>query len=77
MSHTDTDDARYNAIVNRDKDSDGLFFYAVRTTGVYCRPSCAARPPLRKNVEFFVSSILARSAGYRACRRCCPDDART
>jgi AraC family transcriptional regulator, regulatory protein of adaptative response / methylated-DNA-[protein]-cysteine methyltransferase len=66
---------RWAAVQRRDATHDGHFFYAVRTTGVYCRPSCASRPARRENVSFFDSSALARQAGYRACLRCKPDDA--
>lgn len=66
---------RWTAVQRRDPTHDGHFFYAVRTTGVYCRPSCPSRPARRENVSFFDSSTLARQAGYRACLRCKPDDA--
>jgi AraC family transcriptional regulator of adaptative response/methylated-DNA-[protein]-cysteine methyltransferase len=56
----------------RDASFDGQFVYAVRTTGVYCRPSCASRRPLQKNVSFFASPDEAEQAGFRACRRCDP-----
>lgn len=56
--------------------ADGVFFYAVATTRIFCRPVCSARRPLRKNVEFFATSAEAVAAGYRACRRCHPDRAR-
>ena len=52
---------------------DGSFYVAVRTTGIYCLPSCTARLPLRKNVEFVASQCEAESKGYRACKRCHPD----
>lgn len=68
----ETDDRRWQALVRRDARSDGAFFYAVRTTGVYCRPTCSARRPNRCNVEFFPSWAEAEQAGYRACRRCHP-----
>lgn len=67
-----TADNRWAAIVQRDAAADGRFVYAVRTTGVYCRPHCASRRPNRRNVEFFDSPIQAEAAGYRACRRCRP-----
>jgi AraC family transcriptional regulator of adaptative response/methylated-DNA-[protein]-cysteine methyltransferase len=57
------------------RDSAAAFFYAVTTTGVYCRPSCASRRPLRDNVRFFRSSDEARAAGFRACKRCKPSAA--
>ncbi len=69
------DDARYAAIVARDRAADGQFWYSVRTTGVYCRPSCAARTALRKNVAFHDSPSAAEAAGFRPCKRCRPDQA--
>jgi AraC family transcriptional regulator, regulatory protein of adaptative response / methylated-DNA-[protein]-cysteine methyltransferase len=66
-------DPRWQAIVNRDASADGTFLYAVRTTGIYCRPSCPSRTAKPKNVSFFVSCEDAEAAGYRACRRCHPD----
>ncbi|WP_420563660.1 bifunctional DNA-binding transcriptional regulator/O6-methylguanine-DNA methyltransferase Ada [Thalassobaculum sp.] len=68
------DDARYRVVVARDKSFDGAFIVAVRTTGVYCRPYCPSRTPKRENVSFFQTPEQARSAGYRACRRCKPDE---
>ena len=70
-----TDDARWEAMRRRDRDLDGAFFIAVRTTGVYCLASCAGRP-LRKNVEFHDTRESARAAGFRACLRCRPDQPR-
>ena len=64
----------YAGITRRDRSLEGQFVYAVLTTGVYCRPSCAARTPLRKNIRFFPSSDEAGQAGFRACKRCKPDD---
>ena len=68
-----TDDARWEAVSARDRAADGIFFCAVVTTGIYCRPSCAGRP-LRKNVRFFETAAECRSAGFRACKRCRPDE---
>ncbi|GAA5232731.1 bifunctional DNA-binding transcriptional regulator/O6-methylguanine-DNA methyltransferase Ada [Verticiella sediminum] len=74
-SHTTTtqaydgDDARWQAVQARDAGADGHFVYAVRTTGVYCRPSASARLPRRENVEFFGSAAAAEAAGYRPSRR--------
>jgi AraC family transcriptional regulator of adaptative response/methylated-DNA-[protein]-cysteine methyltransferase len=65
----------YAAIATRDAARDGSFWYGVRTTGVYCRPACASRLPLERNVVFFASPADARAAGFRACKRCRPDDA--
>jgi len=62
----------WRVVQDRDASFDGRFFYAVRTTGVYCRPSCASRRPLRKNVVFFASPDAAEQAGFRPCRRCNP-----
>ncbi|AJR06614.1 DNA-3-methyladenine glycosylase 2 family protein [Photobacterium gaetbulicola] len=59
----------------RDRRYDGLFFTAVKTTGIYCRPICPAPPPLEKNVEYFPSAVTAAQAGYRPCLRCRPDSA--
>ncbi len=66
---------RWAAVVARDRRADGAFVLGVKTTGVYCRPGCTARTPLRRNVEFFDSLSAAERAGYRACRRCTPDRA--
>jgi AraC family transcriptional regulator of adaptative response/methylated-DNA-[protein]-cysteine methyltransferase len=68
-----TDDARWNAIAYKNEWADGAFVYAVRTTGVYCRPGCASRRPRRVNVRFFTSWQDAERAGFRACRRCRPN----
>jgi AraC family transcriptional regulator of adaptative response/methylated-DNA-[protein]-cysteine methyltransferase len=67
-----TDDRYWEAVVARDRKRDGEFFFAVSTTGVYCRPSCAARRPRRENVQFFPTPHAAEQAGYRACLRCRP-----
>jgi AraC family transcriptional regulator, regulatory protein of adaptative response / DNA-3-methyladenine glycosylase II len=63
----------YRAVASRDARFDGWFFTAVRTTGIYCRPSCPARTPLARNVSFFTTAAAAQAAGFRACRRCRPD----
>ncbi|MFD8283844.1 AlkA N-terminal domain-containing protein [Streptomyces solisilvae] len=68
-----SDDSRYEAVCSRDARFDGEFFFAVATTGIYCRPSCPATTPRRKNVRFFPTSAAAQGAGFRACRRCRPD----
>jgi AraC family transcriptional regulator of adaptative response/methylated-DNA-[protein]-cysteine methyltransferase len=70
-----SDAARWGALIDRDARADGAFVYAVRTTGVYCRPGCASRRPRRHNVEFFATAGHAERAGYRACKRCQPDAA--
>ena len=67
------DAARWNAVMARDREADGLFVYAVSSTGVYCRPSCPSRRPRRERVAFFDTTDTARQAGFRACRRCHPD----
>ncbi|MFE7783041.1 DNA-3-methyladenine glycosylase 2 family protein [Streptomyces nigrescens] len=67
------DEARYEAVTSRDARFDGEFFFAVVTTGIYCRPSCPAVTPKRVNVRFFPSAAAAQAAGFRACRRCRPD----
>jgi AraC family transcriptional regulator of adaptative response/methylated-DNA-[protein]-cysteine methyltransferase len=64
-----TDDQRWAAVQTRDQAADGHFVYAVRTTGVYCRPSSSARLPKRENVEFYSSAAAAEAAGYRASQR--------
>lgn len=64
----------WKAIEKRDTAFDGLFWYGVRTTGVYCRPSCPSRQPKRENVSFFALPDAARRTGLRACRRCRPDE---
>jgi AraC family transcriptional regulator, regulatory protein of adaptative response / DNA-3-methyladenine glycosylase II len=63
----------YRAVAARDARFDGQFILAVRTTGIYCRPSCPAITPKRPNVEFYPTAAAAQQAGYRACRRCLPD----
>ena len=63
----------YRAVKSRDRRFDGVFYTAVRTTGIYCRPSCPARTPALKNVTFHPSAAAAQAAGYRACKRCLPD----
>ncbi|WP_159502337.1 AlkA N-terminal domain-containing protein [Microbacterium sp. 18062] len=70
-----TFDERYRAIHARDARFDGQFVTAVRTTGIYCRPSCPARTPLPGNVTFYPTSAAAHEAGYRACKRCLPEAA--
>lgn len=65
-------DPRWRALASRDRAADGTFVYAVRTTGVYCRPSCAARPARPENVRFFETGREAESAGFRPCKRCRP-----
>src|SRR6266481_3741447 len=64
----------WRAVENRDAGADGRFFYGVRTTGVYCRPGCASRRPLRANTVFFETTEAADTAGFRPCKRCRPAD---
>ena len=70
------DDARWEAVAQRSTQADGLFVYGVRSTGIYCRPGCPARRPLRRNVAFFATAEEAKGAGFRACRRCRPEQDR-
>src|SRR5689334_17457481 len=67
------DEACYQAVLNRDRTQDGKFVTAVRTTGIYCRPSCPARTPKRENVEFYRTPAEAEAAGFRPCKRCSPN----
>jgi AraC family transcriptional regulator of adaptative response/methylated-DNA-[protein]-cysteine methyltransferase len=71
------DTAAWQAVLARDRTSDGRFVYAVTSTGVYCRPSCPSRRPRRERVRFFDAPVEAREAGFRACKRCKPDAAET
>ena len=64
---------RYRVIQSRDPRFDGQFVTAVRSTGIYCRPSCPARTPKRENVRFFPTAAAAQAGGFRACKRCRPD----
>ncbi|GAA1927799.1 AlkA N-terminal domain-containing protein [Microbacterium aoyamense] len=75
MSLTMTFDERYRAIDSRDARFDGQFVTAVRSTGIYCRPSCPARTPKPSNVTFYPTSAAAHEAGFRACKRCLPEAA--
>ncbi|MFJ9032427.1 bifunctional transcriptional activator/DNA repair enzyme AdaA [Streptomyces sp. NPDC102274] len=67
------EETRYEAVASRDARFDGAFFFAVETTGIYCRPSCPAVTPKRKNVRFYPTAAAAQGHGFRACRRCRPD----
>lgn len=69
------DERRWRAVLTRDASADGTFVFGVRSTGVYCRPSCPARRPRRDRVRFFPEPRQAAEAGYRPCRRCRPDAA--
>ncbi|PXW68438.1 DNA-O6-methylguanine--protein-cysteine S-methyltransferase /transcriptional regulator Ada [Blastomonas natatoria] len=68
------EDSAWAAVLRRDRSFDGRFVTGVLSTGIYCRPSCAARHPARANVRFFADGAAARTAGLRACKRCLPDD---
>ena len=67
------DERRYQAAVSKDPRFDGVFFIAVTSTGIYCRPSCPAITPKRENMRFYRSAAAAQEAGFRACKRCRPD----
>ena len=68
------DQTRWRSVLERDRQSDGRFVYAVRSTGIYCRPSCPSRRPRREHVSFFPSCDAAQSQGYRPCKRCRPQE---
>lgn len=68
-----SDNEKWQAIKGCIKDYDGLFFYGVKTTGIFCRPSCKAKTPIRENVLFFNESAEAIKAGFRPCKKCCPN----
>jgi AraC family transcriptional regulator of adaptative response/methylated-DNA-[protein]-cysteine methyltransferase len=68
-----TEDERWQAVTRRDARAVGVFYYSVKTTGVYCRPSCAARQPRRENVAFYEDRASAERAGFRPCKRCRPE----
>jgi AraC family transcriptional regulator of adaptative response/methylated-DNA-[protein]-cysteine methyltransferase len=73
--NTDPDLSDYwQAVLDRDQSYEGLFVYGVKSTGIYCRPTCPSRRPHRDKVEFFTTGEEARAAGYRACMRCRPDE---
>ncbi len=68
-------DEMYSALIKRDSEYEGVFFVGVKTTGVFCRPTCSARKPKRQNVEFYENARNALAAGFRPCRRCRPLEA--
>jgi len=68
------DDARWEAVVQRDHAADGRFYYAVQTTGIYCQPSCGARLAHREHVRFYTTCMEAEQAGFRPCKRCRPQE---
>ena len=69
----EVDEQRWQAVCDRNQVWDGIFVFAVRTTGVYCRPSCTSRRANRKNVSFYETPSQAELAGFRACQRCKPN----
>src|SRR6476661_3914303 len=68
-----TEHERWDAVQRRDPPADGMFYYSVATTGVYCRPTCGARLPRRENVAFHATCEEAERAGFRPCKRCRPN----
>ena len=72
MPPAQPDDARWRAVLGRDPAADGAFVYSVRTTGIYCRPTCPSRRPRPENVRFHATAGEAEAAGFRPCRRCDP-----
>lgn len=68
-----TEQEKWNAVISSDTRVDGIFYYAVRTTGIFCRPSCKSKPPARKNILYFDTREDASAAGFRPCKRCRPD----
>jgi AraC family transcriptional regulator of adaptative response/methylated-DNA-[protein]-cysteine methyltransferase len=68
-----TDHKEWEAVEARDRAMDGVFLYAVISTGIYCRPSCPSKRPRRENVVFFRAREAAEQAGFRPCKRCKPD----
>jgi AraC family transcriptional regulator, regulatory protein of adaptative response / methylated-DNA-[protein]-cysteine methyltransferase len=72
LTSATTSDPRWLSVVNRDPAADEHFYYSVRTTGVYCKPSCAARLPRPENVQFYLTREAAEKAGFRPCKRCKP-----
>lgn len=68
-----SDDEKWKAVCENNIDWDGVFFYGIKTTGIFCRPSCKSKLPLRKNVIYLDSAAQAQAAGFRPCKRCRPD----
>lgn len=68
-----TEQEMWEVVIQNDSSYDGVFFYAVKTTGIYCRPSCRSKPPKRGNICFFQTAQEARDAGFRPCKRCRSD----
>lgn len=75
MASATANDPRWVALIGRDSSADGKFYYSVKTTGVYCRPSCASRPARPENVQFHLTCEDAEKAGFRPCKRCKPNEA--
>jgi AraC family transcriptional regulator of adaptative response/methylated-DNA-[protein]-cysteine methyltransferase len=75
LAKTTVNDPRWASLIGRDASADGKFYYSVKTTGVYCRPSCAARPARPENVQFHLTCGDAEKAGFRPCKRCKPNQA--
>jgi AraC family transcriptional regulator, regulatory protein of adaptative response / methylated-DNA-[protein]-cysteine methyltransferase len=71
--NSNTSNFQWEGVLRKDASLDGQYLFAVKTTGIYCRPSCPSRTPKRSNVSFFATNEEARSAGFRACLRCAPD----
>src|SRR4051812_28544980 len=70
---TTNNEAEWQAVLAQDRAWDGRLYYGVRSTGIYCRPSCPSRRPRRDQVEFFFDTVAAQAAGFRACKRCHPN----
>ena len=70
---TGLDPKMWEAVLTRDSRADGRFVYAVTSTGIYCRPTCPSRRPAPRRVSFFTRAVDAETAGFRACKRCLPD----
>lgn len=70
---TISDIEKWEAVISCDRKYDGLFYYGVKTTGIFCRPSCKSKTPIRENVIFFDNAAEALDEGFRPCKRCCPD----
>jgi len=68
-----SDEERWQAVLAKDRRYDGAFLTGVHSTGIYCRPSCPARAPLRKNVRFYLTSNQTEESGLRPCKRCSPN----
>jgi len=73
-THFEDDATRWQAVLTRDRAAEGAFYYAVSSTGIYCRPTCASKRPKPENVAFYPSPEAAEQAGYRPCKRCRPDE---